>query len=134
MHSSSLARTQRRNLTARDFLEVMSGLIWDLMVLLETLLAFRFLLKIAGANATAGLTSLTYGASDPFVRPFSETLMPTPVPGAITPSVFEWPTILAMIAYPIMTWTVLEIIRLLKAQPRRARYHRFRHVIGQARS
>ncbi len=81
-------------------------IVWYILGLLEVLLAFRFILKLLGANAAAGFTSFIYGVTQPFAAPFLSVFKITRVEG----SVFEWTTLLAMIVY----WLIaLAIARLL---------------------
>lgn len=70
-------------------------LIWAVLTILETLLIFRFLLKLFGANPAAGFTDFIYDASLPFVSPFLNVFRVTYIEG----SVFEWTTLLAMFTY-----------------------------------
>jgi hypothetical protein len=81
-------------------------IVWYIAGLLEALLAFRFVLKLLGANPGAGFTSLIYNVTQPFAAPFLNVFKITRVEG----SVLEWTTILAMIVY----WLVaMAIARLL---------------------
>lgn len=80
-------------------------IVWYLLGLLEVLLAFRFILKLMGANPLAGFTSFVYTFSSPFTAPFLAVFKSTAVQG----SIFEWTTLLAMLVY----WMVaLAIVRL----------------------
>ena len=80
--------------------------VWYILGILECLLAFRFVLKLLGANPTAGFSSFIYGVSRPFAAPFLNVFKVSKVEG----SIFEWTTLLAMIVY----WLVaMGIIRLL---------------------
>lgn len=80
-------------------------IVWYVLGLLEALLAFRFLLKLLGANTGAGFTSFIYGVTHPFVAPFLNVFRITSVEG----SVFEWTTLLSMLVY----WLVaIGLIRL----------------------
>jgi hypothetical protein len=80
--------------------------VWYILSLLEVILAFRFVLRLLGANAGAGFTSFVYTISYPFVAPFMSVFGTTRVAG----SAFEWTTLLAMVVY----WLVaIGIIRLL---------------------
>jgi len=80
--------------------------VWYILGILECLLAFRFVLKLLGANPTAGFSSFIYGVSQPFAAPFLNVFKVSKVEG----SIFEWTTLLAMIVY----WLVaMGIIRLL---------------------
>lgn len=70
-------------------------IVWYIVGLLEAILAFRFVLKLLGANAAAGFTSFIYGISYPFAAPFLNVFKMTKVEG----SIFEWTTLLAMLVY-----------------------------------
>ncbi len=74
--------------------------------LLEILLAFRFFLKLAGANPFAGLTMLIYGVTYPFAEPFLYVFRVTVVAGKI----FEWTTLLAMIVYALIEWGIVKAL------------------------
>ncbi len=70
-------------------------IVWYIVGILEALLAFRFILKLFGANAAAGFTSFIYGITKPFASPFLNVFKVTKVEG----SIFEWTTLLAMVVY-----------------------------------
>ena len=70
-------------------------IVWYIIGLLEALLAFRFVLKLLGANSAAGFSSFIYGVTYPFAAPFLTVFKMTKVEG----SVFEWTTLLAMLVY-----------------------------------
>jgi len=63
--------------------------------LLEIILAFRFFLKLTGANPAAGFTNFIYAVSYPFAVPFLTVFRISRIEG----SVFEWTTLLAMAVY-----------------------------------
>ncbi|MDP3953616.1 MAG: YggT family protein [bacterium] len=78
--------------------------VWYLLSLLEVLLAFRFVLKLTGANAAAGFTNFIYAVTWPFTAPFLAVFQRTTIEG----SIFEWTTLLAMLVY----WMIgLAIVR-----------------------
>lgn len=77
-------------------------IIWYIAGLLEAILAFRFLLKLFGANPAAGFTSFIYGISYPFAAPFLNVFRITKVEG----SVFEWTTLLAMLVYWLIAMAI----------------------------
>lgn len=81
-------------------------IVYYILGLIEVLLAFRFVMKLLGANAGAGFTSFIYGVTAPFAAPFITVFKITKVEG----SVFEWTTILAMFVYWV---AALGIIKLL---------------------
>ena len=81
-------------------------IVWYLLGILEVLLAFRFVMKLLGANAAAGFSNFIYGVSYVFAAPFLSVFQVTQT-GVGT--VFEWTTLLAMLVY----WMVaLGIIKL----------------------
>lgn len=79
--------------------------VWYILGILEVLLAFRFLLKLFGANPVAGFTSFIYSISSPFAGPFLNVFRITKVEG----SVFEWTTLLAMVVYWIIAMAIVQL-------------------------
>lgn len=84
--------------------------VWYLVGLLETILIFRFLLKVFGANSSAGFTDFIYTLSTPFIIPFT-TVFGT---GRLENSVFEWTTILAMAVYLLIGWGIIKMFSMSK--------------------
>ncbi len=81
-------------------------IVWILLSILQVLLAFRFVLKLTGANPEAGFTNFIYTITWPFTAPFFTVFPGTTIQG----SVFEWTTLLAMLVY----WLIaVGIVRLL---------------------
>ena len=70
-------------------------IVWYILAFLEAILAFRFILKLLGANPNAGFTDLIYGITQPFASPFLSVFKISKIEG----SIFEWTTILAMLVY-----------------------------------
>ncbi len=79
--------------------------VWYVLGLLEVLLAFRFFLKLFGANPAAGFTHFIYDASYAFVAPFLNVFRVSSVQG----SVFEWTTLLAMLVYWIVAGLIIRL-------------------------
>lgn len=79
--------------------------VWYVLGILEALLAFRFVLKLLGANPNAGFTSFIYNVTYPFAAPFLNVFRITKVQG----SVFEWTTILAMVVYWLLAWAIIKL-------------------------
>lgn len=79
--------------------------VWYIAGILEALLAFRFVLKLLGANSGAGFTSFVYQVTYPFTAPFLNVFRVSRVEG----SVFEWTTLLAMLVF----WLIAEMIARL---------------------
>jgi hypothetical protein len=88
-------------------------IVWYILGLVEVLLAFRFVLKLLGANAGAGFTDFIYTVTGPFTAPFVAVFRASKVEG----SVFEWTTILAMFVYYVVAWGVIKLLVMGKASP-----------------
>ena len=86
-------------------------IVWYVLGILEAILAFRFLLKLFGASATAGFTSFIYSITQPFAKPFLSVFKITKVEG----SVFEWTTLLAMVVYWLVAMAIARLFVMSKA-------------------
>jgi len=84
--------------------------VWYVLDILEVLLAFRFLLKLLGANPAAGFTSFIYSLSQPFAAPFLNVFRVSRAEG----SVFEWTTLLAMLVYWLVAWGIIKLFLMGK--------------------
>lgn len=80
-------------------------IVWYILGVLEALLAFRFVLKLLGANPGAGFTDFIYSVTYIFAAPFLNVFNATRVEG----SVFEWTTLLAMAVYGLVAWGIIRI-------------------------
>lgn len=76
---------------------------------IESLIAIRFVLRLLGANESAGFTSFIYGVTRPLVAPFSG-IFGTPATGG---NVLEPESIVALIVYPLVAWLLTAIVRLV---------------------
>lgn len=85
-------------------------IVWYVVSLLEVLLAFRFVLKLTGANAAAGFTSFIYGLTWPFTAPFLAVFQRTTVQS----SIFEWTTLLAMFVYWLVALAIVKLFLMSK--------------------
>jgi hypothetical protein len=85
-------------------------IVWYITGLFEALLTFRFILKLLGANPTAGFSSFIYGLSYPLAAPFLNVFRITQVKG----SVFEWTTVLAMLVYWLIAWAINKLLLMSK--------------------
>ena len=83
-------------------------IVWYILGLIEVVLAFRFLLKLFGANPTAGFSKFIYTISYPFAAPFVSVFGLTQVQG----SIFEWTTILAMLVFALVGWGIVKILTM----------------------
>lgn len=85
-------------------------IVWYILGIIEVLLAFRFVLKLIGANSDAGFTSFIYGATYIFAAPFLNVLGITQAAG----SIFEWTTLLAMLVYWVLAVGIIKLLLIGK--------------------
>ena len=79
--------------------------VWYIFYVIETLLLFRFLLRLIGANPDAAFTQFIYALSLPFAGPFLYVIPAMQVAG----TVFEWTTLLAMLVYWVLAWGIVRL-------------------------
>ena len=85
-------------------------IVWYVLALLETLLAFRFVLKMTGANSASGFASFIYSVTDSLTQPFATVFHVSYVDG----SVFEWTTLLGMVVYFLVAWGIIQFLTMSK--------------------
>lgn len=84
--------------------------VWYVLGLVEVLLAFRFFLKLLGANVGAGFTAFIYNVTYAFAAPFLNVFSITQVAG----NVFEWTTLLAMFVYWALAVGIIKLFLMGK--------------------
>ena len=89
----------------------LSQIVWYAFGILEALLALRFVLKLLGANPEAGFTNLIYSLTYPFAAPFLGVFKQS----ALSGSVFEWTTLLAMLIYALVAWALVKLFVMSKS-------------------
>ena len=87
-------------------------LVYFLFGVLETLLAFRLVLKLAGASVSSGFVSFIYVLTGIFILPFEGIFRRGFAQGLETTSVLEPSTFVAIIVYAILAWGVIKLIRI----------------------
>jgi hypothetical protein len=85
-------------------------IVWYILGLIEVLLAFRFVLKLLGANAAAGFTYFIYSATYIFAAPFLSVFRVSQVAG----NIFEWTTLLAMFVYWVIAIGIIKLFLMSK--------------------
>jgi hypothetical protein len=90
--------------------------IWLLAGLLETLLAFRILLKLMAANPANPFAMFIYNFSYIFVYPFMG-LTAAPAAGG---AVLEISSFIAMVVYALVFWAIERLVWVVLYRPRQA--------------
>jgi len=85
-------------------------IVWYILGIVEILLAFRFILKLLGANLGAGFSQFVYGITYIFANPFFAVFQRSQVEG----SIFEWSTLLAMVVYWIVAMGIIKLFLISK--------------------
>ena len=106
--SSNLIQPMQNQPTMEETKTIFNAtrIVWYIFYVLEVLLAFRFILKLLGANPSAGFTELIYALSSVPLAPF-RLVFGTNAVGA---SVFEWSTLLAMAVYWVLVWGIIKLV------------------------
>ena len=91
-------------------------LIYYVLGTLEILLAFRLLLKLAGASLSSGFVRMIYGLTSIFVWPFAGIFRKGFAQGVETTSVLEPATIVALIVYAILAWGIVKLVRIASGE------------------
>jgi len=93
-----------------------SYLIYFIFGVLDVLLAFRFILQLLGANPSNGFVDFIYNLSAIFVTPFIGIFNESLARGAVTTSVFEPATLIALVVYGVVAWGLVTLIRVLSGR------------------
>jgi YggT family protein len=89
---------------------IVNSIFW-LTGMLEILLSIRFLLRLFGANPENDFAQTINNLSAPFVAPFS-TLFISPTANEGT-NIFDLNVIVAIVAYAILSYLVVSLVRFL---------------------
>lgn len=88
------------------------NIVYYILGLLETILAFRLILMLLGANPQSGFVAFIYSISRIFLAPFSGIFRSFISEGIETRSVFEPATIIAMIVYALAAYGIAKLLRI----------------------
>jgi hypothetical protein len=84
--------------------------VWYVLGIIEVLLGFRFLLKLAAANPSAGFSKFIYSVTSLFAEPFLNVFPRSRIEG----NIFEWTTLLAMAVYALIAWGLIKLFVMSK--------------------
>lgn len=79
---------------------------------LEILLAFRLVLKLAGASMASGFVKMIYGLTGIFTWPFEGIFRKAFTQGVETTSILEPSTLVALAVYAIVAWGIVKLVRI----------------------
>ena len=105
MENTNVKKSRENNFKLRSMMYYFLGV-------LESLLAFRLIFKVLGANPESTFVSLIYNVSAAFLAPFSGIFSSAVNEGIETQSVLEPTTIIAMIVYALLAYGVVRLIEI----------------------
>lgn len=110
-------RTQVSSPEAEETVAIWSlnRLLYYVFGVIETLLVFRFVLKILGANPGSPFVAFIYSLSSVFQSPFRGIFRSAVTEGIETSSVFEPATIVAILVYIVVAAGLVELIKIVTA-------------------
>ena len=99
-------QTETRNINQEN--QTSKRIIISIFVLIEAILAFRFIFKLLGANSENGFVRIIYGATGLLVGIFKGIFSQIEIN---TKSIIEPETVISMILIALIAWIVLKLIR-----------------------
>jgi uncharacterized protein YggT (Ycf19 family) len=103
-----------RTETRRPIESIIISIVYFVIGVIITLIAFRFVLLLFGANPDAGFSQLIYTLSEPFMRPFHAVFGTTEIEGAV----FEWSALLAIAVYALIGWGIAALVTAVTPRAR----------------
>lgn len=91
-------------------------LVYFFFGLLEVLLAFRLVFKLAGASMGSAFVGLIYGITGIFILPFEGIFRRGFTQGIETTSILEPSALVALIVYAILAWGIVKLLRVLSGK------------------
>lgn len=91
-------------------------LVYFFFGLLEVLLAFRLVFKLAGASFSSAFIGLIYGITGIFILPFEGIFRKGYTEGVETTSVLEPSALVAIVVYAVLAWGIVKLLRILSGK------------------
>lgn len=106
-------RSQPRDATTNQTIEY---LIYFFFGIVEVLLLFRIVLMLTGASTGSGFVDMVYSFTNIFVLPFDGIFRSFTSNGVETASVLEPAAIVAIIVYPLLSFGIVKLLRLISGE------------------
>lgn len=91
-----------------------SNAVWYVLGLIEILLAFRFFLKLFGANSASGFVDFIYSVTGVLTAPFDNIFGVAKATAGETKSVFEPSILVAALVYAVIAWGIVKLFSMNK--------------------
>jgi len=86
--------------------------VWYVLGVIEIMLAFRFVLKLLGANPNSGFVDFIYSVTHALTAPFDSIFGVTSAKAGDVQSVFEPSILVAMAVYALVAWGIVKLMNL----------------------
>jgi len=87
-------------------------LIYFFFGLIEILLTFRLVLKMAGASLASGFVRAIYGVTGILILPFDGIFRRFATQGLETTSILEPSSLVALAVYAVIAWGIVRLVRI----------------------
>lgn len=87
---------------------VIDQFIYLILGIMEVLLAFRFVFRLAGANPGVPFVSFIYNVTNVLMAPFNYIFPTLAAEGAV----FEWSILVAMFVYALFAWVLTQLVHI----------------------
>jgi hypothetical protein len=102
--------------TAATSSQTVEYLIYFFFGLLEVLLVFRLVFKLAGASSTSAFVNFIYGLTGLFILPFEGIFRRGVSQGLETSSVLEPATLVALVVYAFISWGIVKLVQIFSGE------------------
>ena len=102
--------------TAATTSQTIEYLIYFLFGLLEILLAFRLVFKLAGANTSSAFVNFIYALTGLFILPFEGIFGRGISQGLETASILEPATLVALVVYAFASWGIVKLVHIFSGE------------------
>ncbi len=99
-----------------DGKSTVANVVWYIVGLIEVLLAFRFVLKLFGANSSSSFVDFIYSFTGVMTAPFDSIFGVTKTVAGDTRSVFEPSILVAAAVYALIGWGVVKLMDVNSAK------------------
>ena len=100
--------------------QTVQRLIYFFFGILEVLLVFRLIFKIAGASHGSTFVGLIYSLTGIFILPFAGIFRQATTTGVETTAILEPASLVAIIVYAVVAWGIVALIRILSREREQA--------------
>ena len=88
------------------------NIVWYVLGLIEILIAFRFILKLLGANPASSFVDIIYSVTGVLTAPFDSIFGIASTQAGDVKSVFEPSILVAAAVYAVIAWGIVKLITI----------------------